>query len=65
MNIYEMMSNFLEAEFQKETDFFRSVCLYNAISAINELKKNSGSADSDKEKIKIGDFRNEQMDKTR
>lgn len=61
MNIYDLMIQFLKDEFAKEDDFYRINLMYQAISALNDLKK-SGTADSNKNK----DWRlqNEQMDKS-
>jgi len=59
MNIYDLMIQFLKDEFAKEDDFYRINLMYQAISALNDLKK-SGTADSNKNK----DWRlkHEQMD---
>ena len=60
MNIYDLIIQFLKDEFAKEDDFYRITLMYQAISALNDLKK-SGTADSNKNK----DWRleHEQMDK--
>lgn len=59
MNIYDLMIQFLKDEFAKEDDFYRINLMYQAISALNDLKK-SGTADLNNNK----DWRlkHEQMD---
>lgn len=64
MTVYDLMLQFLKDEFAKETDFYKTNLYYQAISAISELMI-SGTADSSyNKKKKIGDSKNEQMDKS-
>ena len=60
MNIYDLIIQFLKDEFAKEDDFYRINLLFNAISALNDLKK-SGTADSSN-KNKDWRLGHEQMD---
>lgn len=63
MTVYDLMLQFLKDEFAKETDFYKTNLYYQAISAISELMI-SGTADSYNKRKKIGDSKNEQMDKS-